>query len=416
MFTVNSLRSRDISNIVSSLSNNLIDFDTPIHVVKGFQGVNLEELQTNLKKKIIGVDDDGGVDVKTVDVPYQVRQAKLELDEKNIYRFGMGLNTAGLKDTNATTNIAIKAAYSLLDLKCSKLEIRLKQLLRRLLKLIIVEINETDGTDYHCNQVYFEFSHEVMSNERENAQIALTEAQKTQVLINTLLSLASQLDNETLMRNICDALDIDYDEIKGKLPNPDEAENEPAEAQKALDGVNADESETKGNILTSCGQQQKETGEQEVSKTAEITETDFTDKGQSELSELEKQIEEFEKGTSDETTITQDILRGEWRITSKDNLVNGGFKPETVKLGNLEVDYDTSSKDSKIIFTDDEFMIFYDEPILSKGYPMTCGWLSQSDDEQLYTGYSRTKTKNTLNLNKKEKKRVWLYDVTPQEE
>lgn len=385
-------------------------------MVKGFQGVNLEELQTNLKKKIIGVDDDGGVDVKTVDVPYQVRQAKLELDEKNIYRFGMGLNTAGLKDTNATTNIAIKAAYSLLDLKCSKLEIRLKQLLRRLLKLIIVEINETDGTDYHCNQVYFEFSHEVMSNERENAQIALTEAQKTQVLINTLLSLASQLDNETLMRNICDALDIDYDEIKGKLPNPDEAENEPAEAQKALDGVNADESETKGNILTSCGQQQKETGEQEVSKTAEITETDFTDKGQSELSELEKQIEEFEKGTSDETTITQDILRGEWRITSKDNLVNGGFKPETVKLGNLEVDYDTSSKDSKIIFTDDEFMIFYDEPILSKGYPMTCGWLSQSDDEQLYTGYSRTKTKNTLNLNKKEKKRVWLYDVTPQEE
>ncbi len=326
------------------------------------------------------------------------------------------------------------------------------------------------------------------------------------MLINTLLSLASQLDNETLMRNICDALDIDYDEIKGKLPNPDEAENEPAEAQKALDGVNADESETKGNILTSCGQQQKETGEQEVS----------------------------------ETTITQDILRGEWRITSKDDLVNGGFQPETVKLGNLEVDYDTSSKDSKIIFTDDEFMIFYDEPevkygeeekrysklmnditvsglyrvinqdnfneekdsyeseiellitnvspkygfmntdiyselnsligttinkevkfytfyedwsnvteeelneyeievheevnisiggeitmsgfiyydepILSKGYPMTCGWLSQSDDEQLYTGYSRTKTKNTLNLNKKEKKGVWLYDVTPQEE
>ena len=42
--------------------------------------------------------------------------------------------------------------------------------------------------------------------------------------------------------------------------------------------MNADESETKGNILTSCGQQQKETGEEEVSETTEITETDFTDK------------------------------------------------------------------------------------------------------------------------------------------
>ena len=104
-----------------SLSNNLIDFDTPIHVVKGFDGDNLDELQQNLKtKKIIGLPDgesNSGVDVVTVDIPYQARQAKLELDEKNIYRFGFGLNTSGLKDTSATTNIAIKAAYSLLDLK-----------------------------------------------------------------------------------------------------------------------------------------------------------------------------------------------------------------------------------------------------------------------------------------------------------
>ena len=38
--------------------------------------------------------DEGDVDVKTVNVPYEARVAKLELDEKNIYRFGMGLNTA----------------------------------------------------------------------------------------------------------------------------------------------------------------------------------------------------------------------------------------------------------------------------------------------------------------------------------
>lgn len=57
----------------------------------------------------------------TVDVPYEARKVKLELDEKNIYRFGMGLNLSGLKDTSATTNIAIKAAYSLLDLRCKHL-------------------------------------------------------------------------------------------------------------------------------------------------------------------------------------------------------------------------------------------------------------------------------------------------------
>lgn len=235
----------------SSLTNNLVDFDTPLHVVKGFQGDDLTELQQNLKtKKIIGVDDDGGVEVHTVDIPYQARVAKMDLDEKNIYRFGMGLNTSGLKDTTATTNIAIKAMYSLLDLKCSKLEIRLKQFLRKIIKVVLDEINKENGTDYQMNQVYFNFEHEVMSNELENAQVKLTKAQKRQTEITTLLNIASQLDNETLMQLICDELDIDYNEIKSKLPDPDEAENAVNDAQGALNGVVTDEQQAEGSAAT----------------------------------------------------------------------------------------------------------------------------------------------------------------------
>ena len=158
----------------------------------------------------------------------------------------MGLNTAGLKDTNATTNIAIKSAYSLLDLKCSKLEIKLKQMLRKLVKLVIDEINEKNKTAYRTSQVYFGFGHEVMSNEQENAQIALSNAQEQQTRINTLLSLAAQLDNETLMKNICDVLDINYEEIKDKLPDPDEADKNLSKAQNILDGVKADDEGTEG--------------------------------------------------------------------------------------------------------------------------------------------------------------------------
>ena len=228
----------DYDFMASSLSNNLADFDTPIYMVKGFHGDNLDELALNVKgRKMMGVPTEGGMEVHTVDVPYQARQVKLELDEKNIYRFGMGLNTAGLKDTNATTNVAIKAAYSLLDLKCSKLEIRLKQFLRKLIKVVLQEINDTNGTDYQMNQVYFDFGHEIMSNAKENADIELVNAQRKQAEINTLLGLATHLDNETLMQLICEQLDIDYDEIKSKLPDPNEADNALTNAQGALDGV-----------------------------------------------------------------------------------------------------------------------------------------------------------------------------------
>ena len=217
------------------LSNNIQDTNEALYVVKGFQGDNLDELMVNIKaKKHVGVDDDGGVEVHTVDIPYQARQTKLDLDEKNIYRFGMGFNSAQLGDGNVT-NIVIKSRYALLDLKCNKMEIRLKQFMRKLLKIVLKEINDLKGTDYQMQDVYFDFEREVMTNAADNAQIELTDAQKQQVQITTLLNLATYLDEETLMQNICDVLDIDYEEIKDKLPKRDEAD--PYAAQDVLNTI-----------------------------------------------------------------------------------------------------------------------------------------------------------------------------------
>lgn len=207
------------------LSNNIQDTNEALYVVKGFQGDNLDELMLNVKaKKHIGVDEDGGIEVHTVDIPYQARQTKLELDEKNIYRFGMGFNSAQLGDGNIT-NVVIKSRYALLDLKCNKLEIRLKQFLRKLLKPVLKEINDENGTDYQMRDVYFNFEREVMTNASDNAQIELTDAQRRQTEITTLQNLATMLDDETVMQLICEQLDIDYEDIKDKLPKP--KENDP---------------------------------------------------------------------------------------------------------------------------------------------------------------------------------------------
>lgn len=232
----------------SSLTNNLIDFDTPLHVVKGFEGDDLSQLQQNLKtKKLIGVDEEGGVEVHTVNIPYQARKEKLDLDEKNIYRFGMGLNMSGLKDTTATTNIAIKAMFALLELRCKKIIKQLKLFLLELVEAVIAEINERENKDYSLEDVYFDFTPEVMSNEQENAAIKLTEAQTKQAEVNILLGLASLLDNETVIKNICEILDIDYEEIKSKLPDPNEAEGVVKAAQGALDSVPVEPEAGEGN-------------------------------------------------------------------------------------------------------------------------------------------------------------------------
>lgn len=221
-----------------SLSNNLQDLTEGIYVVKGFQGDNLDELIQNVKtKKAIGVDENGGIDIRTVDIPYQARKEKMELDEKNIYRFGMGFNSAQVGDGNIT-NIVIKSRYVLLDLRANKLEIRLRKFLRKLVKVFLDQINEEDGTAYDLEDVRFKFKRETITNELDNAQIELVEAQAEQTKINTLLNIdnGGVLDSDTILQRICDALDIDYEEIRDKVPEKDEVE-------RSIDALGAEKEE-----------------------------------------------------------------------------------------------------------------------------------------------------------------------------
>lgn len=225
------------------ISNNLADFDTPLHVVTGFQGDNLDELQTNLKtKKILGVDEGGGVEVKTIDIPYQARKAKADEDEKNIYRFGMGFNSSQVGDGNIT-NVVIRSRYALLDLKANKLERRLKKLLKQLVKVVLDEINKMNKTDYKVSDVYFDFVREITTNESENYSNEKTKAETQQVQINTILNVAAVLGDETIVKAICEVLDIDYEEIKDKLPSPDDGMTQ---AEVALSAVVPEEGTEQG--------------------------------------------------------------------------------------------------------------------------------------------------------------------------
>ena len=216
------------------LSNNLQDFDTPIHVVKGFEGDDMDELIQNIKtKKTVGVGEGGGLDIMTVNVPYQARKTKADEDEKNIYRFGMGLNTQGLKDTSATTNIAIKMAYTLLDLKADKYEKRIKKFLKKIIQVVLDEINTVYGTDYQMKDVKIDFPHEMIVNVQENTQNKKTEAETDQIKVNTILSVETIIGNEDTLKLICEQLDLDFEEIQSKLPEDDGLED----AQTALNGV-----------------------------------------------------------------------------------------------------------------------------------------------------------------------------------
>lgn len=234
IFTVKALID-DYDLMACGLSNNIQDFDFPIYAVSGFQGDNLDELIQNFKtKKTIGLGEGGNVDVKTIDIPYKARISKLELDEKNIYRFGMGFNSAQIGDGNVT-NVVIKSRYALLDLKCNKFEKQLRAFMNSLVQVALDEINANgEETAYSLKDIYYDFEREVMTNASDNANIKKVEADTRAVEINTLLNIASVIDKETIIQLICEQLDINYEDIKDKLPKSEVELNE--EAQQLLEG------------------------------------------------------------------------------------------------------------------------------------------------------------------------------------
>lgn len=208
----------DYDLMACGLSNNLQDASEYVIVVKGFEGDNVSQIQQNVKtKKAIGTSEGGDVDFKTVNIPYEARKIKLELDEKNIYRFGMAFNSAQIGDGNIT-NIVIKSRYALLDLKCNKLEIKLKQFLRKIIKVVLERVNKADNKGYLMKDVYFNFEREVMTNASDNATIEKTHAEIEQIKINTYKMLATVIDDETILKLICETLDIDFEDIKAKAP------------------------------------------------------------------------------------------------------------------------------------------------------------------------------------------------------
>lgn len=207
----------DYDLMAAYLSNNLQDFAEAIYVVKGFQGDDLSKLRQNIKaKKTVGVGTDGGVDIKTVNIPVEARTTKLDIDEQAIYRFGMGFNSSQISDSNGTvTNVAIQSGYSLLNMKVNKAEVRLRTLIAWMNQMIIDDINRRHSTNYTVNDILeVVMERETMTDKKENAEIEQLEANTKLLIVQSILAVAPRLNDESTLQLICEQFDLDWEDVQ----------------------------------------------------------------------------------------------------------------------------------------------------------------------------------------------------------
>jgi SPP1 family phage portal protein len=123
---LNAIKSKiDAYDVVSSdYINDLINHGSPYFVLKNYSSTNQEEFNkfkaNFVKSKVYFTDEDGGVDIKALDIPYEARVKKLENLEREIFLFGMGVNVSAMKGNITATEIM--AGYDNLNLKAQEFE------------------------------------------------------------------------------------------------------------------------------------------------------------------------------------------------------------------------------------------------------------------------------------------------------
>ena len=199
-----------------SITNDLQDFSSAIYFVRGLQGEDdLNKLQINLKsKKIAGLPNaESGIEVKTIEVPFQGRKAKMDENKSNIYHYGFGFNPDQTGGGNIT-NVVVRSRYGQLSLKCNFIESKLRTLMKKLIQIAINEINAELETGYTLNDVEINFERSIVTCEVDDAdkEVKLSTAKKTQV--ETLLKLTELLGENKVLELVGNVLDIDVSDVE----------------------------------------------------------------------------------------------------------------------------------------------------------------------------------------------------------
>ena len=214
-------------NLVSTTQDTLEEIQALIYVLKGYEGENLQEFKTMLKRyRAIKVEaeEGSGVDTLSGDVPVEAYKTQRDTYITDIYSFGQGVNPSPDIIGDAPSGVALQNLYSLLDIKASMLERKFTKALRKFMWFIAEYAQLSKKGDFNYRDITFTFNKMILVNESEIVDMA----QKSQNVISqtTILENHPWVKDVALeQRRLKDEQDAYSDRLGGL--EDDEVGNEP---------------------------------------------------------------------------------------------------------------------------------------------------------------------------------------------
>ena len=204
---------------LSDLANNIDDIQDVVWILENYQGQSISQFMQDLKvKKAINLGENGKADTKTVEISTEAREKLYEKCEKNIYRFGRGINFADRDNLGNASGVALKWSYGPLDEKSNELEENGQAALNYLFNLIFtyLKLSNIYSNDYDSNDVKFIFDRSMIVNEKEQVEMVI--ASTDVISRKTALShhpFVEDADEEIKLieedENEIDAMEVDED-------------------------------------------------------------------------------------------------------------------------------------------------------------------------------------------------------------
>lgn len=152
---------------VSEFSNELSDIMQQILNIKDFDGEDLEEFLSDLKRfRVVKTHGTGGVEPISNGINATPRDSHLDRIYANIFIMGMGINPRMDKIENPS-GVMLKILFSLLDIKANKSIRKLKRALTDFIWFIVGYLSLVENAEYEINDIDFEVQKATYTNEGE---------------------------------------------------------------------------------------------------------------------------------------------------------------------------------------------------------------------------------------------------------
>ena len=87
--------------------------------------------------------------------------------------------------------------------------------------MIVQDINRRYKTAFKANDIEITITRETMVNENDIYTNEKTQAETRQIIIETILTVAPRLDDESVLKLICEQFELDWEEVQKLIEEQD---------------------------------------------------------------------------------------------------------------------------------------------------------------------------------------------------